>query len=832
MPKKRKEQFVPSGDDYADDPVVYRTRRKLTYETQRRHFQVRSARGGDPKRHMDRNFDPWFLEKVKPVDPEEGMKWKEILARRFKKGLMWVAASSFFDYVYLLSFLAALVMVPVFDDEEELKDNILNDASKYLCSRGEECARKACIVDELINLENGNVTYAEEDALLKAQEECVPPFIQYAELCAPKCVIFNFERYMLAFPPMVMVLSAFIPMFLALLIRVSMLKFLKDNSTVKSQRFWGLFFFVSMKVLHFEFDLRKLLPSFINKLIPKLRIPKKKAKVGPVGDAGEGNDGGASAAETDDAGDQGSGDIEAQTETVEEEEYEEEVEYEDDDEGESSEEEFEIGENEIAWNCRVCNEFNLQEKVQQQKSLKSRRLGTKENAENIRLVIHTVGKIHEHYVVEFKHLHHANHCRKCGVAADYKPQRCNEHSFYPLQDYHDQLHEPKHADPSANDGNIPDQPPGAPGRTGGRDSVLLFENKSIADALSSNNLTLLDKIRVMINKVRNAVRRFLDPEAKENQVLYNDHTFSQELKKFMPFVERRVLQKGQRYQIGERIEAIERRTMWYPGVIKRAVPNGTYDIIYDNGDIVETVLPVKVRYPQTYRPSRLARFTLFQLLIAFSVFPLPMISMYQGKEDEDIVNKNTFEMEELLISLCALYASTSFIAVFCSFTATFLRTAQAGIVVHFKLLLFAILPHLFAFAFCYIMREKMEEEKVLLDNPQAIIDEGDIKWYHASVAQLFFSLFMSMQWKAANSFAGKCCYYLTIPITAFSTIIALQKDGIIEIEDRTIVYAPSWLFALMLLSIRVLVPYFRSSIFYDEKDEWAGTASKVKSLAS
>ena len=63
----------------------------------------------------------------------------------------------------------------------------------------------------------------------------------------------------------------------------------------------------------------------------------------------------------------------------------------------------------------------------------------------------------------------------------------------------------------------------------------------------------------------------------------------------MPFLERRVLQKGEKYKIGDEIESVERRPVWYPGVIRRAGANGTYDVFYDNGDLVETVLPVKIR---------------------------------------------------------------------------------------------------------------------------------------------------------------------------------------------------------------------------------------------
>ena len=47
MFKKKKAEVVPDGDDYADDTAVYKTRRELDMEVQRRHFKVRAARGGE-----------------------------------------------------------------------------------------------------------------------------------------------------------------------------------------------------------------------------------------------------------------------------------------------------------------------------------------------------------------------------------------------------------------------------------------------------------------------------------------------------------------------------------------------------------------------------------------------------------------------------------------------------------------------------------------------------------------------------------------------------------------------------------------------------------------
>ena len=73
MFKKKKLEFVPDGDPYADDPFVYKTRRGLSAETLERNWKIRVAKGGDVKAHMSREFSPWFLEKEKAKNIEDDM---------------------------------------------------------------------------------------------------------------------------------------------------------------------------------------------------------------------------------------------------------------------------------------------------------------------------------------------------------------------------------------------------------------------------------------------------------------------------------------------------------------------------------------------------------------------------------------------------------------------------------------------------------------------------------------------------------------------------------------------------------------------------------------
>jgi len=332
-----------------------------------------------------------------------------------------------------------------------------------------------------------------------------------------------------------------------------------------------------------------------------------------------------------------------------------------------------------------------------------------------RIVVRTVGKIHEHYVCEFKHLKHTNHCRKCWTPSDYKPQQCNSHSFYPQNDYREQLHEVNlhlaegGGEEALEEGRVSPPPvvaraPG--GRKGGRDSILRFEHKDIAEGLKSNELTFVDKLQLIKMKWGNYVHSLLDPELKANQVLYNDHTFKTELKKFMPFVERRELAKGERFAIGDRVEAIERQVVWYPGVIKRAGANGCYDVLYDNGELIETILPVKVRYQQTYRLSRLARFSLLNMLVFCMFGPAPMSLLYSLDEPTfaEPVPAATYT---LTMAPMALYLSLGLVAVLFSFFATFMKTAQAGVKKHVMLTVYWLLPYISSLMFVHIVNEKM-----------------------------------------------------------------------------------------------------------------------------
>ena len=482
-------------------------------------------------------------------------------------------------------------------------------------------------------------------------------------------------------------------------------------------------------------------------------------------------------------------------------------------------EEFEIAENEIAWRCRVCLTFNLQEKAKEHKSLKARRIGTKENAANIKILVKTRGRVHEHYVVEFKHLKNVNHCQKCSTPADYKPRKSAQEFFNEMEDFSDQLHEPK-GGASEEDAAIEKLKSKA--RLRGRDSVIAFENQTFFTALKSSQLGPIDKLRVMLSKIKSTYNSFMDPEPAHNQVLYNDYTFKTRLKEFMPFVERRTLQKGERYKIGDEIEAIERRPLWYPGVIKRAGANGTYDIIYDNGELIETVLPVKIRFKQRYKLTRLTRFIFLELVLLSVFTPYTAMTLYANDETSSPDNKHHDIYAMIIVPFLAALSLT-LIAVIIQWWSNLVLTAQAGLSSHLKLLMYLLFPHLFGVAFFYIALEK-----VTTCDPTSPFFPGNrctdygfdpdkqptsFMWYYASIAQFFWSLLTSSQMKQINYFMGMSFYALSVPLTAFGVIMGLHLDNIVEVKNYALMYIPLVIMILMMLGIRWYIPLVRSSKF-------------------
>ena len=215
MFKKKKIEFVPDGDDYADDPFVYTTRRGLTHEKLARHWKVRASKGGDVKSQMDRQFSPWFLEKEKEKNIEDDMTWGQIFKRRFKLYTIKFFTTSLYDYVYLLLLLAMVVSIPAYEAQ------------------------------------------------------------------------IGVDRPTIALLPQAMTLMAAIPVVGALIVKFFMFNFISTNCSEKQVRFWGLFFFITLKVTHFQND---ILPKMKFKI--PLKMKKKKGAGGGSKVVAEGEGGG------------------------------------------------------------------------------------------------------------------------------------------------------------------------------------------------------------------------------------------------------------------------------------------------------------------------------------------------------------------------------------------------------------------------------------------------------------------------------------------------------------------------------------------------------------
>lgn len=79
---------------------------------------------------------------------------------------------------------------------------------------------------------------------------------------------------------------------------------------------------------------------------------------------------------------------------------------------------------------------------------------------------------------------------------------------------------------------------------------------------------------------------------------------------------------GGQYPVGARIACFAGKQSWYPGTIKTARGNNTYDVRYDNGDIAQHVFPHMIRFePIHTRDSRLVCLFYGMVLAAAVIWP-------------------------------------------------------------------------------------------------------------------------------------------------------------------------------------------------------------------
>ena len=138
----------------------------------------------------------------------------------------------------------------------------------------------------------------------------------------------------------------------------------------------------------------------------------------------------------------------------------------------------------------------------------------------------------------------------------------------------------------------------------------------------------------------------------------------------------------------------------------------------------------------------------------------------------------------------------------CSCLAFFFKTAMAGIGTHFKIFCYLMLPYFCAIAFVYVVSEKMQKG-----------ENTSVMWYHACICQFFWSWACCMHMRQINYFMGMCCTALSIPLTIFGAMMAINLDEYWMASNRLIVYAPAFLFCLLLFWVRASLPLVRSAKF-------------------
>ena len=77
-----------------------------------------------------------------------------------------------------------------------------------------------------------------------------------------------------------------------------------------------------------------------------------------------------------------------------------------------------------------------------------------------------------------------------------------------------------------------------------------------------------------------------------------------------------------RYPVGARVACFAGKGAWYPGTVAASRENNTYDVRFDNGDIVQHVFPHMIRFEPTRSDSRLLRCYYGLALAAAAGWPL------------------------------------------------------------------------------------------------------------------------------------------------------------------------------------------------------------------
>jgi len=485
----------------------------------------------------------------------------------------------------------------------------------------------------------------------------------------------------------------------------------------------------------------------------------------------------------------------------------------------SSTSDVELAENEIAWTCVICHEVNIQERKQHDPSHKIHLLGTKENSSRIRICIDNVGDLEDQYKVKFKQIRNVNYCRKCFTPYDYKPRNKELEQAA--------LHHPainKNCDGIAAKARQNEKEAAFNLNTNHVDSYHIACTNSFHEILKLRNISLKNKFRCIQSKIsvsyqKNFIERNDPPPVQpsdERRLYYKNYYSLRYIERYTPTLLRRILQPGEQYEEGMWIESTEERSdaNFYPGRIKKVRRNEKYDIIYDNGMLVECVDKEKIRFRLTFTVSFVTRIILLSLLRLVIVCPMLLssdISMNHPDMRENRISKfihgiasgnksyfqsNLFLFRDVTVMIVA--------ALFLAQIYSFWMTARSGIWLHTKIFLFCSFPYWMLLATAISFECKRNEQ---------VTESFLINWWHCVVMSLFFSFAMNIHFYFYGNWWAYLGILLSIPLVTFEFIAAFTADSVVKGYSMMQIFVPLQFFSILLLFSRGMVPLIRDPGF-------------------
>ncbi|CAN0090105.1 unnamed protein product, partial [Discosporangium mesarthrocarpum] len=202
-------------------------------------------------------------------------------------------------------------------------------------------------------------------------------------------------------------------------------------------------------------------------------------------------------------------------------------------------------------------------------------------------------------------------------------------------------------------------------------------------SLGDGGVTLTDKGRILARKllVCKAGRAFLGmgrgsgpPDFRCRDKLWYNGELRKQLKTYYrPQLPGPTLGPGERYQVGARVLCYANKDVWYPGFVELLRENNTYDVRYENGEVVQHVFPHMIRFQPRHEDSPLIAFLYAMTLATAVVWPL-LGFLYYSSTAEDAP-----ALEPLLPVPALVYGLVAAAAVATQFLAIYMADPRAGL---------------------------------------------------------------------------------------------------------------------------------------------------------